>query len=198
MITLVKAIGRIWILLSLTVIIAIAAVITEISIDHLTSQVRDLRHLLKHSLGNVGTMMALLSLAGYSIKKRWKTFPGRLNDYLVVHQWFAVTGGVLIAVHTGAHFNAAAPLATSFLMLTCLVSGFVGRYVYRKTQKEISTRKSEKLKAGISSTDAEEQLAFATATAKTLSNWRTFHRPVSLLLIIMLALHIVSALYFGG
>ncbi len=179
-------------------IIIVIAIFTEVFIDRLTSQTRDLQHLLKHSLGNVGTLMVFFSLAGYMVKRRWRSFPGMLKDYLQVHQWFAPIGVLMVAVHSGTHFNAALPIATSVFMLVCLVSGFVGRFVFMKAKKEIAARKTELRESGMDKEEIEEKLFFATATANSLANWRKFHQPFASILLILLFLHIVTALFFGG
>ncbi len=198
LVTTAKAFGRLTILASLTLIIIVTAIFTEIFIDRLTSQTRDLQHLFKHSLGNIGSLMVFLSLAGYMIKRRWKSFPGMLKDYLQIHQLFATMGALMVAVHSGAHFKAVLPVATSIFMLVCLVSGFVGRFVFMKAKKEIAARKEELRKSGIGQEEIEEKLVFATSTANTLANWRKFHQPFAELLLLLLLLHIVSALFFGG
>lgn len=198
MITIFRAFGRISIILTITAIILVVTILAEIFIDQLTSQTRDLQHLLKHSLGNIGAMMIFLSLAGYMIKRRWKSFPGMLKDYLQIHQWFAVIGTVFTAIHSGAHFSAIVPLVTFAFMLICLISGFVGRYVYTKTKQELSHRKKEFIKSGARPEEVEEKLAFATAATQSLSNWRQFHKPVATMLLLILVLHIISALFYGG
>ncbi len=196
--TTAKAFGRLAILASLTLIIIVIAIFTEVFIDSLTTQTRDLQHLLKHSLGNVGTLMVFFSLAGYMTKKRWRAFPGMLKNYLQVHQWFATIGALMIAVHSGADFNAALPILTSVFMLVCVVSGFTGRYVYMKAKKDIASRATELMAEGLEKDEVDEKLAFAAATAKSLSNWRKFHRPVATIMLLLLIGHTVSALYFGG
>ncbi len=193
-----KVFGRVAILASLITIITVISVLTEIFIDSLTVQTRELRHLFKHSFGNVGTLMIFLSLAGYMIKKRWRPFPGKLKDYLYLHQSFAAIAGVLIAVHSGAHFKAGVPVLTSVFMVICVVSGFMGRFVYLKAKKDIAARKVELADAGIESEEVEEKLAIATAAASSLSNWRKFHQPASAVLVLLIIVHVVSALFFGG
>ena len=198
MITALRTFGRLSILLSLSAIILAATVVVEILIDSLTMQARDLHHLLMHSLGNIGTLMILLSLAGYMVKKQYKRFPGKLKDWLDVHQLFAIIGVVLIGVHGGAHFRAIVPVATALAMLAATLSGLVGRYIYVKARKEINARKSELVEQGLSREQAEEQLILATVTAQALSKWRVIHRPISYILAVLISFHIVSALYFGG
>jgi len=132
------------------------------------------------------------------IKRWWRTFPCRLVDWLYVHQLFATVGTILIGIHSGAHFNATIPILTYGLMLTCLVSGFIGRFVYIKSMKDLNVRKTKFLDDGIDKEEAAERLAFAVATTKQLAKWRAFHSPVSTILILFVLIHSVSALYFGG
>ena len=193
-----KAIGRLTILLLLTGVILLLTIGVEIAIDQLTVQTRDIRHLLKHSLGNIGALMVLLSIAGYSIKKKVKAFPGKAKDWLVIHEWFSVVGVILIGVHTGNHFESMLPALCFALTLVCLISGFVGRHIYVKTRSDLNTRRAELLKSGLDKEEADEALALATATTKALAQWRSVHRPMSYSLGGLVCLHIVSALFFGG
>ncbi len=198
MITVLRTFGRLAILLSLSAIIISITIAIEILIDNLTTQTRDLHHLLMHSLGNIGLLMIFLSLAGYTVKKRFKRFPGRLKDWLDAHQLFAIIGVVLIGVHGGAHFRALAPVFTTLAMLTATLSGLVGRFIYTKAYKEISDRRSALIDQGLTREQAEEKLVISSITVEALAKWRKMHRPISITFLFLVSLHIISALYFGG
>ncbi len=194
-----RTIGRTALILLLVGMTVTLAVIVEIVVDQLTVEARDLNHLLKHSFGNVGTLMMGLALFGYWGKKRLKgRFPGKLKDWLILHEWFALIGAGLVAIHTGAHFEAAAPIVAMGLTLACVISGLIGRRVYMRAKQEIASHKSRLSSAGLSPDEIEERLAFETATAEKLAHWRTIHRPMSLAFLVAVTLHVVAALFFGG
>lgn len=194
-----RTIGRTALLLLLVCVTVTLAVIVEIVVDRLTVEARDLNHLLKHSLGNVGTLMMALALFGYQAKKRFKDrFPGKLKDWLTLHEWFALIGAGLVAIHTGAHFEAAAPIAAMALTLVLVTSGLIGRRVYLKAKKEIASHKTRLSSEGLSRDEIEERLAFETAAASTLAHWRTIHMPMATIFLAVVMLHIVAALFFGG
>ena len=198
MILALKAFGRMAILMTLVALVLGVTMVVEIVIDQLTYQSRDMRHLLKHSLGNVGSLLVAVSIAGYMLKKRYKGFPGKAKDWLEIHQWLSVIGVAMVGVHTGAHLAAAVPIITLGLTVACLVSGFVGRHLYNRTMKDLTGRKAELARAGTPKEDIEEQLALLAAAAGAMARWRELHRPMSLALGILLFWHVVTALFFGG
>ncbi|MDH5639542.1 MAG: hypothetical protein OEZ04_13735 [Nitrospinota bacterium] len=193
-----KTAAKMMILLGILVVVLVATTMVEIAVDQLTYQKRDLRHLFKHSLGNVGTMLVFLSVAGYMIKKRYRQFPGKAKDWLDIHEFLAVVGVFMVGIHTGAHLSAFVPTMTLAITIACLVSGFVGRGIYNQARKELAEKKGELLKKGMPPEQVEEELAMAASAAKTLAKWRDTHRPLSLALVLALALHIISVLFFGG
>ncbi|MDH5638398.1 MAG: hypothetical protein OEZ04_07900 [Nitrospinota bacterium] len=193
-----KAFGRLAILVSIVGLVLGVTVVAEIAIDQLTYQSRDLRHLLKHSLGNGGSLLVAFSIAAYMGRKRYKWIPGRLKDWLDVHQWLSVAGVIMVGVHTGAHLRAVVPILAFVLMLACLVSGFIGRVIYIRAQRDLKARRAELLKDAVDPEEVEETLAMATAAAKTLARWKATHRPLSLALGLALFWHVMVALFFGG
>ncbi|MDH4183871.1 MAG: hypothetical protein OEV92_06595 [Nitrospinota bacterium] len=198
MLTALKTFGRLAILLSLVGLGLGITMLVEIVIDQLTYQSRDMRHLLKHSLGNLGSFFVIVSIAAYMAKKKYRGFPGKAKDWLNAHEALSVLGVALVGMHTGAHFGAILPLVTFALTVACLISGFVGMRIYNKARRDLTERKNELLKSGASPDEAEETLALATATANTLARWRNTHRPLSLALGLALLWHVVVALFFGG
>lgn len=193
-----KTFGRVAILLSLVGLVLGATMIVEVVIDQLTYQSRDMRHLLKHTLGNMGSLLVVISLAGYMAKKRYKDFPGKAKDWLEVHQWLSVTGVAMVGVHTGAHVKAFVPTIALMLTVACLISGFVGRHIYNKTMRDLAGRRVELLASGASPDEVEDALAWLTSTANALGRWRMAHRPMSLALGFLLVWHMATALFFGG
>ncbi len=198
MITVVRAFGRLAILQSLAALTIGLAILANILIDRLTYQSRDLNHLLKHSFGNLGVFMVVFSLAGYVLKKYTKSLPGKVKDWLSIHQVFSITGAVFIGIHTGGHLNALIPSLCFILTVICVMSGLAGRHIYMKSQTELSARRKKLINEGLSDNEVDEILAIAIAATKTMSKWRSIHRPMTLTLGILVAWHIVTVLYYGG
>ena len=103
-----------------------------------------------------------------------------------------------MGVHTGAHFRAIVPATAMLLTIACLVSGFIGRVVYIRAQRDLKARRAELLEGGMDPEDVEEEMAMATAAARTLGRWKATHRPLSLALGLVLMWHVIVALFFGG
>ena len=198
MILALKAFGRMAILMTLVGMALGVTMVVEIVIDQLTYQSRDMRHLLKHSLGNVGSLLVAVSIAGYMLKKRYKGFPGKARDWLEIHQWLSVIGVAMVGVHTGAHLVAAVPAIALALTVACLFSGFVGRHIYNRTMKDLTGRRTELARSGAAKEDIEEELALLAAAAGAMGRWRELHRPMSLALGFLLFWHVAAALFFGG
>jgi len=193
-----KAFGRLFILVTIVGLVLGVTMVAELVIDQLTYQSRDLRHLLKHSLGNGGSLLVFVSVVAYMARKKYKWIPGKMKDWLDVHQWLSVLGVVMVGVHTGAHFQAIGPSVAFFLTVACLVSGFIGRVIYVRAQKDLKARKVELQQQSSSPEDMEDALAMATAAAGTLARWKATHRPLSVALGVALVWHVVVALFFGG
>ncbi len=198
MITVTKVFGKLSLLFVIVVLTVVITIVTELLIDNLTLQAREFRHLMKHSMGNIGVLFILVSIAGYSLKKRFGIGRFRINEWLDIHQWLAVTGVVLAGIHSGAHFNALLPRLTSIATIVCLVSGFVGRHIYINTKKEIATRRVTMVEDGLSEAVIAEKLTYAAVTADALSNWRYIHRIFSVTFATLVVAHAVTALLFGG
>ncbi len=185
----------------MTALIAIILILvagTEIVIDQMTDQHRQLPALLRHAFGSVGMLLVALSLAGYMIKKSWRDLPWMQSEWLHVHQWFSALSVVFIIAHAGAGLGATLPLATIAFMFLTLFSGFVGRFVFRSVKNKLAVLRGELTQSGLSPDKVEDIIVVAAATDGAMIMWRTVHRVLSLILAVILVAHIISALYYGG
>ena len=92
-----------------------------------------------HSLGYLGSLLIIVGVAGYVLRKRWRRLEraGRLSDWLQVHIFLCTMGPYLILMHTTFKFGGIA--AISFWSMTAaVVSGAVGRYLYAHLPRTIS------------------------------------------------------------
>ena len=83
-----------------------------------------------HLLGIGGFLMMLVPVA-YAIRKKVKRFrdAGRMQTWLDVHIFCGIVGPVLVTFHTSFKFNGLVSVAY-WSMVTVVLSGFVGRYLY--------------------------------------------------------------------
>jgi hypothetical protein len=94
--------------------------------------------LIGHSLGIAGSLMMLVGVAMYSIRKRWSAVRslGRLSYWLEVHIFLCTLGPFLVLLHTSFRFGGIVSIA--FWSMTAVVSsGVFGRYVYVRIPKTI-------------------------------------------------------------
>jgi hypothetical protein len=91
-----------------------------------------------HFLGILGALFMVL-LLGYSLRKRlrfmWKW--GNTNDWLEVHIFLGISGPVLVLLHSVFKFSGIVGISFWSMALVVL-SGIVGRYIYRSIPHSIS------------------------------------------------------------
>jgi hypothetical protein len=90
-----------------------------------------------HALGIGGFLMMLVPVA-YSIRKKVRRFRdlGRIQTWLEVHIFSGIVGPALVTFHTSFKFNGVVSVAY-WSMVTVVLSGFVGRYLYVRIPKTI-------------------------------------------------------------
>jgi hypothetical protein len=89
-------------------------------------------------LGWTGAILMVLMLL-YSVRKRFSVFRplGRLPRWLSLHMFLGIMGPMLITFHTTFKFGGI--IATSyFCMMTTMISGLLGRYLYVQIPRSIS------------------------------------------------------------
>ncbi len=146
-------------------------------------------------LGIAGTVFMALSF-GYSARKKKLITKGALKFFLKFHCYTGWIGTLMILVHSGIHFNALLPWATTMLMLVVTASGHIGQYLIKKLKDEIKLKMTQ---PGVNATvddQLEQQHYWDSLTVKTLEQWRRVHMPMVSLLIALTSLHILSILLF--
>lgn len=94
--------------------------------------------LVGHGYGVFGTLMILVGVAGYSVRKRWARLHrlGKLKNWLDVHIFLCTLGPYLVLLHTSFKFGGVVSIA--FWSMTVVVaSGVFGRYVYAHIPKTV-------------------------------------------------------------
>src|SRR5690242_13801003 len=101
------------------------------------------------SLGYVGTFTIIISFI-YSLRKRKIIEQGSPKQLLLLHEYLAWIGSVLLLVHAGIHFNALLPWLAVFMMLIAVASGLVGKFLLKKANENLKEKRQILIKEGIS------------------------------------------------
>ncbi len=94
--------------------------------------------LIGHGLGIIGTLMMILGVAIYMIRKRVRSLVnfGYLKYWLELHIFLCTLGPILVLYHTSFKFGGI--VAVSFWsMVAVVISGVVGRFIYVQIPKTI-------------------------------------------------------------
>ncbi len=91
-----------------------------------------------HGLGILGTIMMIIGVAVYMIRKRFRTFfnLGYLKHWLEFHIFLCTVGPLLVLFHTAFKFGGI--VAVSFWsMVLVVLSGVAGRFIYIQIPRTI-------------------------------------------------------------
>ncbi|MEQ1754389.1 MAG: hypothetical protein ABL973_09680 [Micropepsaceae bacterium] len=96
-------------------------------------------HGLGYMFGIVGSILVLILLL-YPLRKRFKSWRswGRLPNWLKFHMFLGVSGPTLILFHANFKLGATNSNVALLTMVTVMLSGIVGRYIYGKTHHRYS------------------------------------------------------------
>lgn len=94
-----------------------------------------------HGLGIAGTLLMLVGVTLYIVRKRWKAMArlGRLKHWLEFHIFLCSLGPVMILFHTAFKFGGIVSIAF-WSMVAVVVSGIIGRYIYVQIPRTIEGR----------------------------------------------------------
>lgn len=94
-----------------------------------------------HGLGILGTLMMLIGVTLYILRKRKKFMSrwGRLKYWLEFHIFLCSLGPVLILYHTAFKFGGIVSIAF-WSMVAVVLSGIIGRYIYIQIPRSIEGR----------------------------------------------------------
>jgi hypothetical protein len=94
-----------------------------------------------HGLGIIGTLMMILGVGIYMIRKRYKGFfnLGYLKHWLEFHIFLCSVGPVLVLYHTAFKFGGLVSVSFWSMVLVVL-SGVVGRFIYLQIPRTIEGR----------------------------------------------------------
>lgn len=131
-----------------------------------------------HLLGIGGFLMMLVPVA-YSIRKKVKRFrdAGRIQTWLEVHIFSGIVGPVLVTFHTSFKFNGIVSVAY-WSMVTVVLSGFVGRYLYTRIPRSIRGQELTQAELDTRAADLSGQIAHAALPQRTLAAIEAFEHRV--------------------
>ncbi|MCF6269182.1 MAG: hypothetical protein L3J41_05710 [Melioribacteraceae bacterium] len=94
--------------------------------------------LLGHGLGIVGTLMMVIGVAVYIIRKRVKRFHrlGKLKHWLEFHIFLTLLGPILVLFHTAFRFGGIVSISF-WCMVAVVLSGIIGRFIYLQIPRSI-------------------------------------------------------------
>lgn len=174
----------------------------------------------KGPLGNAGATLLLLGFAAImyiaGVRKRWLPKLGNVRIWLQAHIAMALTGYFLSQVHSGNFLRfftgpqvtdvpgsgpsysvvPVIPFLNSFLFTAVVVSGLVGRYIWRDIANQVAT---DRIQRGLEEDGREShELTLSIFAQKALRYWRIFHYPMAFALVVVTLVHVISIFYYGG
>lgn len=145
-----------------------------------------------HGLGILGTFLMLFGVAMYMIRKRWKRIRrwGLLKHWLEFHIFLCTVGPMLVVFHTSFKFGGL--VAISFWsMVAVFLSGIIGRYIYVQIP-----RGQDGTELSLDEVD-KGRVQYVMQMQKLFRWWHVAHLPFALVMIIVLLVHVVTAVLFG-
>jgi hypothetical protein len=146
--------------------------------------------------GFIGTMLLVVSFI-YSIRKRRIIKSGSPKKLLLMHEYLAWLGSVIIIVHAGIHFNAILPWLAVFMLLINVASGLVGKFLLKNANESLLNKRSELINSGVTFIEADKMLFMDSITVGLMKKWRVIHLPISLLFGILALLHIITIVIYS-
>lgn len=150
-----------------------------------------------HVVGWVGLAVIMLVFV-YSLKKRYGLKLGTPRGWLRVHVVAGVLGPLLILVHSGTHFHALVPLVTMGIMAIVVISGIVGQAIHVLALRTLNQQRRRFIEEGLTPDVVDERLDELASQEELFRWWRAIHAPLTITFVVLVALHVLGALYFGG
>jgi len=92
-----------------------------------------------HKLGTIGTVIILIGVTTYSLRKRWKRLwtAGSIRYWMNFHIFCCVAGPALILFHTALKIGGLVSISF-WSMVAVVLSGIVGRFFYTQIPRSVS------------------------------------------------------------
>jgi len=148
-------------------------------------------------MGWLGLGITLLVFV-YPIKKRASQNRRWPRGWFRVHMVAGMMGPLVILLHSGAHLHALVPLLALTAMAVVTVSGIVGQGIHYLALRTLNDRRRQLHDQGLSADEIDLRLHGMAAQEKAFRLWQSIHAPMTLMFLVLTALHVVGAIYFGG
>ena len=170
------------------------------------------------AVGIAAAALIVIPTAGYALVKRSdrlrRLLPSSvpMKRLLLWHIYTALAGGILAILHTAHRFDSVLGIALAATLLASIATGYVARHFLafiggelREKQRWLEGTRGALANTGVvvsaALIESVVDLEYAVALHATLSGraarWATAHRVVGYLLGVVLAAHVVAAIYFG-
>jgi len=146
-------------------------------------------------LGIPGTIIILLSFL-YSLRKHQLIQSGNPKVLLNLHKFFTWLGALMILIHAGIHFYAILPWLAVIAMLINVISGLVGKFLLENSRRQLSAKKDQMLRQGMSEVAVEREIFWDAVTLDLMRKWRAVHFPITLAFSLLALGHIFSIFLF--
>ena len=148
-------------------------------------------------LGIPGTILIIGSLV-YSLRKRQYITTGNPRTLLILHEFAAWLGSLMVLLHAGIHFNAILPWLATVAMSVNVVSGLVGKLLLGQSRRHVQGEREDLQLRGFSRFEVEQALFWDAVTLDAMTQWRKVHIPIFIVFVILALGHIISIFLFWG
>ncbi len=130
------------------------------------------------SFGLVGTVLMVMPFA-YMARKRLSAMrgAGTLKHWLELHLFCGIVGPVLVTFHTSFKFNGIIA-AAYWSMVTVMLSGFVGRYLFVRIPRSIRGNELTRAELDERAHELHDQLALSVASDRLMREVEAFEATV--------------------
>ena len=146
-------------------------------------------------LGPIGTAVIIASFV-YSLRKRKLIRSGSPKQLLMIHEYMAWTGSVMLLVHAGIHFNARLPWIATALLQVCYHPSELAKLATILDIAHWLQRRRSMAATGMTAEESEKELFLDLVAVNAMKKWRVVHMPIALLVGVFSLMHIVSILLF--
>ena len=97
--------------------------------------------ILGHGLGIVGSLLMIIGVSGYMIRKRFRSLSrmGNLKHWLEFHIFLCTLGPIMVLFHTSFKFGGIVSISF-WSMVAVFLSGIIGRFIYIQIPRSIEGR----------------------------------------------------------
>ena len=166
---------------------------------------------LGHGFGIIGTLLILIGLFSYMVRKHLRIFWGwgLLKHWLEFHIFLCTLGTLLVLFHTTFKFGGIVSVGFWSLMIVWF-SGLIGRFIYIQIPRTIEGRmlsiqevqeKIENLESNLEDKKLlrklKRQVKGLERMKRVFNQWHYAHLPFALIMLLIMVIHVSVVLYLG-